>query len=54
MIISFKHKGLENFFLTGSVAGIQAIHRKRPRSEHIVCAVTWTGSMPFGFKPIGD
>jgi proteic killer suppression protein len=31
MIISFKHKGLEAFFLTGSVAGIQAIHRKRLR-----------------------
>ena len=31
MIISFKHKGLEVFFLTGSVAGIQVIHRKRLR-----------------------
>ena len=31
MIISFKHKGLENFFHTGSVAGIQAIHRQRLR-----------------------
>jgi proteic killer suppression protein len=31
MIISFKHKGLETFFHTGSGAGIQAIHRKRLR-----------------------
>lgn len=31
MIISFKHKGLEVFFQTGSVAGIQVIHRKRLR-----------------------
>lgn len=26
MIKSFKHKGLENFFKTGSTKGIQAIH----------------------------
>ncbi|KAE9533705.1 type II toxin-antitoxin system RelE/ParE family toxin [Ursidibacter arcticus] len=26
MIVSFKHKGLEQFFLTGSTAGIQAKH----------------------------
>ncbi|MDR1169062.1 MAG: type II toxin-antitoxin system RelE/ParE family toxin [Heliobacteriaceae bacterium] len=26
MIKSFKHKGLEKFFLTGSLKGIQAIH----------------------------
>ncbi|OOS01300.1 hypothetical protein B0186_04290 [Canicola haemoglobinophilus] len=26
MIISFKHKGLEKFYLTGSKAGIQANH----------------------------
>ena len=26
MIKSFKHKGLENFFTTGSTKGIQAIH----------------------------
>jgi proteic killer suppression protein len=29
MIKSFKHKGLENFFLTGSTKGIQAIHQKK-------------------------
>ena len=29
MIKSFKHKGLEKFFLTGSKAGIQAVHAKR-------------------------
>ena len=29
VIKSFKHKGLENFFLTGSKAGIQAAHAKK-------------------------
>ena len=31
MIISFKHKGLEAFFRTGSLAVIQPIHRRRLR-----------------------
>ncbi len=31
MIISFAHKGLEKFFLTGSKAGIQPRHAKRIR-----------------------
>ena len=31
MIKSFAHKGLENFHLTGSHAGIQVIHAKRLR-----------------------
>ncbi len=31
MIKSFAHKGLENFFLTGSNAGIQPQHAKRLR-----------------------
>ena len=29
MIKSFKHKGLEKFFLTGSTKGIQAIHKDK-------------------------
>ncbi len=29
MIKSFKHKGLEKFYLTGNKAGIQAQHAKR-------------------------
>jgi proteic killer suppression protein len=29
VIVSFAHKGLEQFYLTGSTAGIQAIHAKR-------------------------
>ena len=29
MIKSFKHKGLENFFTTGSTKGIQAIHAEK-------------------------
>ena len=31
MIKSFKHKGLEKFYLTGSTKGIQAIHAKKLR-----------------------
>ena len=31
MIKSFAHKGLEQFFTTGSVAGIQPVHAKRLR-----------------------
>ena len=31
MILSFAHKGLESFFLTGRMAGIQPIHAKRLR-----------------------
>ncbi len=31
MIKSFKHKGLEKFYKTGSLKGIQAIHEKRLR-----------------------
>ena len=29
MIKSFKHKGLENFYTTGSLKGIQAIHKDK-------------------------
>ncbi len=29
MIISFSHKGLEKFYLTGSKAGIQAVHASK-------------------------
>lgn len=31
MIISFKHKGLEQFFRTGKTSGIQSKHSKRLR-----------------------
>lgn len=31
MIISFRHKGLEKFFKTGSTAGIQSDHKKKLR-----------------------
>ena len=31
MILTFKHKGLEAFFVTGRMAGIQSIHAKRLR-----------------------
>jgi len=33
MIKSFRHKGLETFFRTGSKAGIQAAHAKRLRLQ---------------------
>ena len=31
MILTFRHKGLESFFKTGRMTGIQAIHAKRLR-----------------------
>lgn len=31
MIKSFKHKGLEKFYLTGSTAGVQSKHKSRLR-----------------------
>ncbi len=37
MIKSFKHKGLERFFLTGSTKGIQAIHARK--LSHILAAL---------------
>jgi proteic killer suppression protein len=33
MIKSFKHKGLKNFFETGSLAGIQAKHAKKLQTQ---------------------
>ena len=33
MIKTFRHKGLENFYRSGSLAGIQAIHAKRLRDQ---------------------
>ncbi len=33
MIKSFKHKGLEKFFLNGTTAGIQAKHQKKLRMQ---------------------
>lgn len=33
MIVSFKHKGLEQFFSTGKTAGIQAKHAKKLRLQ---------------------
>jgi proteic killer suppression protein len=32
MIIGFRHKGLEQFFSTGSTRGVQAAHAKKLRS----------------------
>ena len=37
MIKSFKHKGLEKFFVTGSTKGIQAIHQRK--LSHILTAL---------------
>ena len=33
MIKSFRHKGLQRFYLTGSTAGIQAVHAGRIRVQ---------------------
>jgi len=33
MIKSFKHKGLENFYVSGSTKGIQAKHAKKLRMQ---------------------
>ena len=33
MIVSFRHKGLEKFFETGTVRGIQVSHQKRIRLQ---------------------
>ena len=33
MIKTFRHKGLQRFYETGSAAGIQAVHRKRLRLQ---------------------
>ena len=33
MITSFKHKGLQKYFETGSTAGIQSIHKERLRLQ---------------------
>ena len=33
MIVSFNHKGLEKFYKSGSLAGIQARHNKRLRMQ---------------------
>lgn len=36
MIKSFKHKGLEKFFLTGNTKGIQAIHETKLRQLLVI------------------
>jgi len=33
MIKNFRHKGLEKFFTTGSMAGIQAVHATKLRIQ---------------------
>ena len=37
MIKSFKHKGLEEFYKSGSIKGIQAIHKRK--LSHILAAL---------------
>ena len=49
MIKSFKHKGLEKFFLTGSTKGIQAIHTKKIKS---ILTILNTLSKEYGLKPL--
>jgi toxin HigB-1 len=33
MIVSFRHKGLQKYFETGSLAGIQPVHAKRLKMQ---------------------
>lgn len=33
MIVSFRHKGLQKYFETGSLVGIQAVHAKRLKMQ---------------------
>ena len=49
MIRSFRHKGLEAFFRTGSAAGIQPVHAKRLR-ELLTALNVATGPQDLG-KP---
>ena len=42
MIKSFRHKGLRNFFETGSISGIQASHAKRLRMQLAALDTAWT------------
>lgn len=42
MIKSFRHKGLETFFKTGSKAGIQPIHAERLREQLTALSVANT------------
>ena len=41
MIKSFRHKGLEAFYKTGSLAGIQPIHAKRLREQLTALSVAY-------------
>ncbi len=50
MIKSFKHKGLENYFYTGSIQGIQAIHAKKINQLLVLLnAMTSTQDLCAGF-----
>ncbi len=49
VIKSFKHKGLEAFFLTGSLKGIQATHKKKIRS---ILTILNTLTKEYGLKPL--
>lgn len=49
MIKSFKHKGLEKFFLTGSLKGIQAIHAQKIKN---ILTILNALSKEYGLKPL--
>ena len=49
MIKSFKHKGLERFFLTGSVRGIQKIHSQKIKN---ILTILDTLDIEYGLKPL--
>lgn len=49
MIKSFKHKGLENFFCTGSLKGIQAKHAIKIRN---ILAILNSLNKEYGLNPL--
>ncbi|HEY2859004.1 MAG TPA: type II toxin-antitoxin system RelE/ParE family toxin [Terracidiphilus sp.] len=50
MIRTFRHRGIERFFKTGSKAGIQAKHQSRPR---ILLTTLNLASTPFDMNRPG-
>jgi proteic killer suppression protein len=56
MIIKFRHKGLEGFFRTGSIRGIQASHAKKLgqilRSLNVAKSPSELGLPGYGLHPL--
>ena len=52
MIVTFRHKGLEAFFKTGRMTGIQPIHAKRLRE--LLTALNAASGLPTWAAHRGD